>query len=116
MQGPSSSQWRPVCVVVQEDGKVDAAGIKQWLQAQHSLKRLDLSEQGFTDATGPIGDSVAAAKEVLLRQNVGTHARLLKQPAQEAAFAGCSQGGDWVCAITCCESCSSPESLSLRQS
>ena len=66
LQALSGSQWRPVCFVVQADDKADAAGIKQWLQAKHSLRCIDLSEQGLLASVGPIGEYLAAAKEVSL--------------------------------------------------
>ena len=60
----ANSRWRPVCLVVQANEKLDASAVKQWLQSKQVLKVLDLSEQGFAVTSGPIADSVAAARQV----------------------------------------------------
>ena len=58
------SRWRPVCLVVQAEGTIDLPVVKQWLQTKGGVKTLELTEQAFATASGPIADSVAAAKQV----------------------------------------------------
>ncbi|KAL0038853.1 hypothetical protein WJX79_010718 [Trebouxia sp. C0005] len=57
------SRWRPVCLVVQAEGTIDLTAVKQWLQTKGGLKALELTDQAFATASGPIADSVAAAKQ-----------------------------------------------------
>lgn len=64
----TNSKWRPVCLVVQAEDPIDLSAVKQWLQAKQGLKTLDLSDQGFTAASGPIADFVAAASQVSVMQ------------------------------------------------
>ncbi len=59
-----NSRWRPVCLVVQAEGTIDLPAVKQWLQTKGGLKALELTDQAFATASGPIADSVAAAKQV----------------------------------------------------
>ncbi|DBB00331.1 TPA: Sperm-associated antigen 17 [Trebouxia sp. C0004] len=58
-----NSRWRPVCLVVQAEGTIDLPAVKQWLQIKGGLKALELTEQAFATASGPIADSLAAAKQ-----------------------------------------------------
>ena len=58
------STWRPVCLVVCADDKLDASGVKQWLQSKQNLKSIDLSDAGFAVTTGPIAESIIASKQV----------------------------------------------------
>lgn len=106
LQGVAGSQWRPVCFTVQADSKADAAGIKQWLQTKQSLKSIDLSEQGFLSAAGPVGQFVAAAKEVLF--NIAslldtlcsnTHQSLHLQAATKAGAEVSLSSADKVAAV-----------------
>ncbi|DBA96914.1 hypothetical protein WJX82_005465 [Trebouxia sp. C0006] len=57
------SRWRPVCLVVQAEGTINLPAVKQWLQTKGGLKALELTDQAFATASGPIADSIAAAKQ-----------------------------------------------------
>ncbi len=46
------------------EGTIDLPAVKQWLQTKGGLKALELTDQAFATASGPIADSVAAAKQV----------------------------------------------------
>lgn len=60
----SSSRWRAVCFAVQVDEGIDAFAVGQWLKNRQNLKILDLSEQAFTSAAGPMAEFITAEKVV----------------------------------------------------